>query len=65
MVVLADKVRLVMVDAPKNAMPVGTVFGFQFVLVLKLPDPGVALQVASWAYAGTARQVRTVTAARI
>jgi hypothetical protein len=65
MVVLAERVRPVMLDAPKNATPVGTVPGFQFVLVLKSFEPGAASQVASWAFAGAARQVRTAIAAEI
>src|SRR5262249_28250043 len=43
-----------MVDAPKNAVPVGTVAGFQLAAVLKSEVPGAADQVASWAPAGMA-----------
>jgi len=47
-------VRLVMVDAPKNAVPVGTVAGVQLAAVLKSELPGAVDQVASWARAGMA-----------
>src|SRR5262249_29660055 len=47
-------VRPVMVDAPKNAVPVGTVAGFQLAAVLKSELPGAVDQVAFWAFAGMA-----------
>ena len=47
-------VRAVMVDAPKNAVPVGTVAGVQLPAVLKSELPGVVDQVASCARAGMA-----------
>src|SRR5262245_822320 len=43
-----------MVDAPKNAVPVGTVGGVQLAAVLKSELPGAVDQVASWACAGIA-----------
>src|SRR5262245_48366350 len=43
-----------MVDAPKNAVPIGTVAGVQLPAVLKSELPGAADQVASWAQAGMA-----------
>src|SRR5262245_38669188 len=43
-----------MVDAPKNAVPVGTVAGVQLAAVLKSELPGAVDQVASWARAGMA-----------
>src|SRR5262245_22220725 len=43
-----------MVDAPKNAVPVGTVGGVQLAAVLKSELPGAVDQVASWARAGMA-----------
>jgi hypothetical protein len=45
-------VRVVMVDAPKDAVPVGTVAGVQLPAVLKSELPGAVDQVASWARAG-------------
>src|SRR5215467_2903784 len=53
-VVLAENDRLVMFDAPKNAVPVGTVGGVQLAAVLKSELPGAVDQVASWACAGMA-----------
>ena len=47
-------VRAVMVDAPKNPVPVGTVAGVQLPAVLKSELPGVVDQVASCARAGIA-----------
>jgi hypothetical protein len=41
-------------DAPKNAVPVGTVAGVQLVLLLKSPEPGLDSHVASCARAGIA-----------
>jgi hypothetical protein len=46
--------RVAMFDAPKNAVPVGTLFVDQLVPVLKSFEPGVASQVASCATAGAA-----------
>jgi hypothetical protein len=46
-VALAESDRLVIVDVPKKAVPVGTKPEVQFVAVLKSPEPGVVLQVAS------------------
>src|SRR5262249_492502 len=43
-----------MVDAPKNAVPVGTVAGFHLAAVLKSEVPGGVEQVAFWACAGMA-----------
>src|SRR5262249_46055476 len=43
-----------MVDAPKNAVPVGTVAGVQLAAVLKSELPGAVDQVAFWACAGMA-----------
>src|SRR5262245_31738789 len=43
-----------MLDAPKNAVPVGTVAGFQLAAVLKSELPGAVDQVAFWACAGMA-----------
>jgi hypothetical protein len=43
-----------MVDAPKNAVPVGTVAGVQLAAVLKSELAGAVDQVASWACAGIA-----------
>src|SRR5262249_45437466 len=43
-----------MVDAPKNAVPVGTVAGVQLAAVLKSELAGAIDQVASWACAGIA-----------
>jgi len=43
-----------MVDAPKNAVPVGTVAGIQLAAVLKSELAGAVDQVASWAWAGIA-----------
>src|SRR5262245_2580124 len=43
-----------MVDAPKNAVPVGTVAGVQLPAVLKSELTGAVDQVASWACAGIA-----------
>ena len=40
-VVSAENVSAVVLDVPKNAVPVGTVAGFQLVAVLKSPDAGV------------------------
>src|ERR1700729_4190788 len=45
-------VRLVVADVLKNAVPVGTVAGFQLLEVLKSAEPGLASQVASCAKAG-------------
>jgi hypothetical protein len=53
-VVLAENDRLVVVDVPKNAVPVGTVAGVQLVAVLKLPEPGLSSHVASCACADAA-----------
>ena len=39
----------VVLDAPKNAVPVGTVGGFQLAAVLKFPELGVCDHVASCA----------------
>ena len=47
-------VRPVMVDAPKTAVPVGTVAGVQLAAVLKSELTGAVDQVASWACAGIA-----------
>jgi hypothetical protein len=44
----------VVFDAPKNAVPVGTVAGVQLAAVLKSPELGLASQVASCARAGDA-----------
>jgi hypothetical protein len=44
----------VVFDAPKNAVLVGTTAGFQLVAVLKVFEPGLSSQVASWARAGNA-----------
>ena len=43
-----------MADAPKNAVPVGTVEGVQLAAVLKSELAGAVDQVASWAWAGIA-----------
>ena len=53
MVVLASKERLVRLDVPKKAVPVGTVAGVQLVAALKLPEPGLDSQVAFCACAKT------------
>src|SRR5262245_41836697 len=45
-----------MVDAPKNAVPVGTVAGIQLAAVLKSELAGAVDQVASWAWAGIPRE---------
>src|SRR5262249_40430825 len=50
----ALNVRPVMVDAPKTAVPVGTVAGVQLAAVLKSELTGAVDQVASWARAGMA-----------
>jgi hypothetical protein len=44
----------VVFDAPKIAVLVGTTAGIQLVAVLKMFEPGVVDQVASWARAGMA-----------
>src|SRR5262249_10328622 len=44
----------VVFDAPKNAVPVGTVGGVQLAAVLKSPEFGVAFHVASCACADVA-----------
>ena len=44
----------VVVDAPKNAVPVGTVAGVQLAAVLKFELPGAVDHVASCARAGNA-----------
>jgi len=44
----------VVFDAPKNAVPVGTVAGVQLAAVLKSPELGLAFHVASCARAGNA-----------
>src|SRR5215471_11639087 len=44
----------VVFDAPKNAVPVGTVGGVQLAAVLKSPELGVAFHVASCACADVA-----------
>src|SRR5271155_3127052 len=45
-VVLLDTERAVTLEAPKDATPVGTMAGDQLAPALKLPEPGVANQVA-------------------
>jgi hypothetical protein len=52
--VAAEIVKLVVFDAPKEAVPVGTVAGVQFPPVLKSPVPGEVSQVAFWALAAWA-----------
>jgi hypothetical protein len=52
-VVLAENAIAVLLDEPKLAIPVGTVPGLQLAAVLKLPEPGLASQVAFWAEAGS------------
>jgi hypothetical protein len=42
---------VVVFDAPKDAVPVGTVAGAQLAAELKIPDPGLRSQVASCARA--------------
>ena len=59
--VAAENVSAVVLDTPKNAVPVGTVAGFQLVAVLKLPDVGLTSQVASCAF--TAPGASAVSAA--
>ena len=55
MVLGAENDRLVVLDVPKEAVPVGTVVaGLQLAAVLKSPEPGLASQVASCARAETA-----------
>jgi hypothetical protein len=44
----------VVFDAPKNAVPVGTVAGVQLLAVLKSELPGAVDQIAFWARAGIA-----------
>jgi hypothetical protein len=46
-VVGAENDRLVVFDAPKNAVPVGTAGGVQLPAVLKFPEPGLGSHVAS------------------
>ena len=55
-------VRPIMVDAPKNAVPVGTVEGVQLAAVLKSELVGAVDQVASWAWAGIAASNAIVAA---
>jgi hypothetical protein len=45
----AENVIDVVVEEPKIAVPVGTVWGTQLVLVFQSLDPGLVSQVASWA----------------
>src|SRR5215217_9271709 len=52
-VVLAENEIAVLLDEPKLAIPVGTVPGLQLAAVLKLPESGLARQVAFWAEAGS------------
>ena len=54
MVVFDENDRLVVLDVPKDAVPVGTVPVPQLAPVLKSPEPGLASQVASCAAAGSA-----------
>ena len=58
-VTLAENDRLVMLDAPKNAVsPVdGTMAGVQLAAVLKSPEPGLASHVTSAAPAGGAAAI--------
>jgi hypothetical protein len=46
---VAENVIDVVVEEPKVAVPVGTVWGVQLVLVFQLLDPGLVPQVAFWA----------------
>ena len=62
-VVLAESVSAVVSDAPKNAVPAGTVAGFQLAAVLKLPDVGLKSQVASCALAAPDANAVTATSA--
>jgi hypothetical protein len=48
-VVVAENVIDVVFDAPKLAVPVGTVCGVQLVLEFQSLDPGLVPQVAPWA----------------
>jgi hypothetical protein len=50
---LLEKVRLVVFDAPKVAVAVGTADGDQFAAVLQLLDPGLEDHVAFCASAAT------------
>ncbi|OKO84728.1 hypothetical protein AC629_20685 [Bradyrhizobium sp. NAS80.1] len=49
MVLKAENDRLVVLDVPKKAVPVGTVAGLQLAAALKSAEPGLASQVASCA----------------
>ena len=62
-VVSAENVSAVVLDVPKNAVPVGTMAGFQLARVLKLPDAGVRSQVASCALAAPGANAVTATSA--
>jgi len=53
-VVSLENDSAVMLEAPKKAVPVGTVPEAQLAAVLKSPVPGLASQVASCARAGSA-----------
>ena len=48
-VALFENVIAVVFDAPKVAVPVGTVVGTQLPIVFQSDDPGLRAQVASWA----------------
>ena len=55
----------VMLDAPKDAVPIGTVAGVQLAAVLKSPVPGVGSQVASCARAETAAAINAEEASSV
>ena len=61
--VSAENVSAVVLDVPKNAVPVGTIAGFQLVAVLKSPDVGLGSQVASCALAVPGANAVTATSA--
>ena len=61
--VSAENVSAVVLDVPKNAVPVGTVAGFQLAAVLKSPDAGLSSQVASCALAAPGANAVTATSA--
>jgi len=57
----AENVRLVMLDVSKEAVPVGTVAGFQLLLLLKMLSAGTASQVAFCARATPGSSAATAT----
>ena len=59
----AENDRLVVVDVPKKAVPVGTAAGVQLAAVLKSPLPGAASQVASCARAAWGSSAANPTSA--